>query len=177
MGSLSRTRLSNFTLTFHFHALGKEMATHSSVLAWGIPGTAEPGGLPSLGSHRVRHNWSGLAAAAAVAAYTVHGIARGGQDLATTPPPPPYYHIPDTLKYFTGIVWFNEFSTHNYPLRWALLSSLFCRWGNCNLQDWYNLKVTDLVNYGAWIETQITMFVFEIESQNQISEQRNLRNI
>ena len=58
----SRTRLSDFTFTFHFHALEKEMATHSSVLAWRIPGT---GGLPSLGSHRVRHDWSDLAAAAA----------------------------------------------------------------------------------------------------------------
>ena len=49
----SRTRLSDFTFTFHFHALEKEMATHSSVLAWRIPGKAEPGGLPSMGSHRV----------------------------------------------------------------------------------------------------------------------------
>ena len=61
----SRTRLSNFTFTFHFHALEKEMATHSSVLAWRIPETGEPGGLPSMGSHRVGHNWSDLAAAAA----------------------------------------------------------------------------------------------------------------
>ena len=68
MGSLSWTRLSNFTLTFHFHALEKEMATHSSVLAWRIPGTAEPGSLPSMGSHRVRHDWNDLAAAAAAAA-------------------------------------------------------------------------------------------------------------
>ena len=60
----SQTRLSNFTFTFHFHALEKEMATHSSVLAWRIPGTGEPGGLPSMGSHRVEHNWSDLAAAA-----------------------------------------------------------------------------------------------------------------
>ena len=52
----SRTRLSDFTFTFHFHALEKEMATHSSVLAWRIPGTGEPGGLPSLGSHRVGHD-------------------------------------------------------------------------------------------------------------------------
>ena len=51
-----RTRLSDFTFTFHFHALEKEMATHSSVLAWGIPGTGEPGGLPSMGSHRVGHD-------------------------------------------------------------------------------------------------------------------------
>ena len=51
-----QTRLSNFTFTFHFHALEKEMATHSSVLAWRIPGMGEPGGLPSMGSHRVRHD-------------------------------------------------------------------------------------------------------------------------
>ena len=60
----SQTRLSDFTFTFHFHALEKEMATHSSVLAWRIPGTGEPGGLPSMGSHRVGHDWSDLAAAA-----------------------------------------------------------------------------------------------------------------
>ena len=59
----SWTRLSNFTFTFHFHALEKEMATHSSVLAWRIPGMGEPGGLPSMGSHRVGHDWSDLAAA------------------------------------------------------------------------------------------------------------------
>ena len=52
----SRTRLSDFTLTFHFPALEKEMATHSSVLAWRIPGTGEPGGLPFMGSHRVRYD-------------------------------------------------------------------------------------------------------------------------
>ena len=52
----SRTGLMDFTFTFHFHALEKEMATHSSVLAWRIPGTGEPGGLPSMGSHRVGHN-------------------------------------------------------------------------------------------------------------------------
>ena len=61
----SRTRLSDLTFTFHFHALEKEMATHSSVLAWRIPGTGEPGGLPSMGSNRVGHDWSDLAAAAA----------------------------------------------------------------------------------------------------------------
>ena len=58
----SQTRLSDFTFTFHFHALEKEMATHSSVLAWKIPGMGEPGGLPSMGSHRVGHNWSDEAA-------------------------------------------------------------------------------------------------------------------
>jgi len=63
----SWTRLSDFTLTFHFRALEKEMAAHSIVLAWRIPGTGEPGGLPSMGSHRVGHNWSDLAAAVAAA--------------------------------------------------------------------------------------------------------------
>ena len=52
----SRTGLSDFTFNFHFHALEKEMATHSSVLAWRIPGTGEPGGLPSVGLHRVGHD-------------------------------------------------------------------------------------------------------------------------
>ena len=58
----SRTRLSDFTFTFHFHALEKEMATHCSVLAGRIPGMGEPDGLPSMGSHRVGHDWSDLAA-------------------------------------------------------------------------------------------------------------------
>ena len=52
----SQTGLSDFTFTFFFHALEKEMATHSIVLAWRIPGTGEPGGLPSMGSHRVKHD-------------------------------------------------------------------------------------------------------------------------
>ena len=71
MVSLSRTRLSAFTFAFHFHALEKEMAAHSSVLAWRIPGTGEPNGLPSLGSHRVGQDWNDLAAAAAAAAMSV----------------------------------------------------------------------------------------------------------
>ena len=56
----SRTRLSDFTFTFHFHTMEKAIAIHSSVLAWRIPGTAEPGGLPSMGPHRVRHDGSDL---------------------------------------------------------------------------------------------------------------------
>ena len=68
----SRTRLSDFTFTFHFYALEKEMATHSSVLVWRIPGMGELGGLPSMGSHRVGHDCSDLAAAAA--AYCMYFI-------------------------------------------------------------------------------------------------------
>ena len=66
----SRTWLGDFTFIFHFHTLEKEMATHTSVLAWRIPGTGEPGGLPSMGSHRVGHDWSDLATAAAASLWT-----------------------------------------------------------------------------------------------------------
>ena len=66
-----------FTFTFHFHALEKEMATHSSVLAWRIPGMGEHSGLPDMGSHRVGHDWSDLAAAAATEA---EDIRRGGRN-------------------------------------------------------------------------------------------------
>ena len=69
--SIYNSWLADFTLTFHFPALEKEMATHSSVLAWRIPETGDPGGLLSMGSHRVRHDWSGLAAAAAATAAAV----------------------------------------------------------------------------------------------------------
>ena len=68
----SCTRLSNFPFTFHFHALEKEMATHSRVLAWRIPEMGEPWGLPCMGSHRVGHDWSDLAAAEAA------GLSFGG---------------------------------------------------------------------------------------------------
>ena len=57
-GHYSQTQLSDFTFTFHFHALEKEMATHSSVIPWRIPGTGKPGGLLSTGLHRVRHDWA-----------------------------------------------------------------------------------------------------------------------
>ena len=78
----SRTQLSDFTFTFHFHALEKAMATHSSVLAWRIPGTEEPGGLPSLGLHRVRHDWSDLAAVAARYTASHHSFSASCGDRA-----------------------------------------------------------------------------------------------
>ena len=70
--AMSRTRLSDFTFTFPFHALEKEMATHSSVLAWRTPGTGESGGLPSMGSHNVRHDWNDLAAVSKVLEDKTH---------------------------------------------------------------------------------------------------------
>ena len=81
MGSLSRTWLSDFTSTFHFHALEKEMATHSSVLAWRIPGTGEPGGLPSMGSHRVGHDWSDLIIAIVIIIANIYQVLRLCQSL------------------------------------------------------------------------------------------------
>ena len=79
----SWTQLSDFTFTFHFHALEKEMATHSSVLAWRIPGTEEPGGLLSMGLHRVTHDWSNLAAATAVL-YKASLVAQLGKESASS---------------------------------------------------------------------------------------------
>ena len=67
--AMSWTWLSDFTFNFHFHALEGEMATHSIILAWRIPGMGEPGGLPSMELHRVGHDWSDLAAAAAATQY------------------------------------------------------------------------------------------------------------
>ena len=70
----SRTRLSDFTFTYHFHALEKKMATHSSVLAWRIPGTGEPGGIPSMGSHRVGQSIKGLKKKSATKVYFLCSI-------------------------------------------------------------------------------------------------------
>ena len=78
-----RTRLSDFTFNFHFNALEKEMATHSSVLVWRIPGTGEPGGLPSLGSQRVGYDSSDLAAAAIFSVSLLGGRAEGGLYMAS----------------------------------------------------------------------------------------------
>ena len=84
----SWTWLGNFPFTFHFPALEKEMATHSSVLAWRIPGTGEPGGLPSMGSHRVGHDWSDAAAAAAAAGKIKIRLLRASLGAQTVKNPP-----------------------------------------------------------------------------------------
>ena len=99
----SRTWLSDFTFTFHFHALEKVMATHSSVLAWRIPGTAEPGGLPCMGSHRVGHDWIDLA--------------------AVKPSPQPMPQISITSKTFLPPSLFpleREIATHSSILTWRI---------------------------------------------------------
>ena len=80
----SQTWLRDFTFTFHFHALEKEMATHSSVLAWRIPGTGEPGGLPPMGLHRVGNDWSDLAAVAAAAVSRYFGSHKMREDILDT---------------------------------------------------------------------------------------------
>ena len=83
----SQAQLSDFTFNFHFHALEKEMATHSSILAWRIPGMGEPGGLPSMGSHRVRHDWSDLAAATAVMIKVFWGSSPGKESTCNSGDP------------------------------------------------------------------------------------------
>ena len=80
----SQTQLSDFTFTSHFHALEKEMATHSSVLAWRIRGTGEPGGLPSMGSHRVGHDWRDSAAVAFFIVQLSHTFMTTGKTIALT---------------------------------------------------------------------------------------------
>ena len=80
----SRTWLSDFTFTFPIHELEKEMATHSSVLAWRIPGMGEPGGLPSMGLHRVWHDWSDLAATAAACLVSTKLSNMKGDDVVET---------------------------------------------------------------------------------------------
>ena len=97
----SRTRLSDFPFTFHFHSLEKEMATHSSVLAWRIPGTGEPGGLPSLGSHRVGHDWSDLAAEAAKGALGGRGPGSMGRQIS--------FHLSQNVNLITPFSWLNAF--------------------------------------------------------------------
>ena len=101
--SKSWIRLSDFTFTFHFHALKKAMATHSSVLAWRVPGTGEPGGLPSMGSHRVRHNWNDLAAAAVAESNFRHkgwtGVRKDAVSYSIVLPTPP---SPPLLWFYTS---------------------------------------------------------------------------
>ena len=117
----SWTWLNDFTFTFHFHALEKEMASHSSVLAWRIPGTAEPGGLPPMGSHRVGHDWSDLAAAAAAAA-----VVDGNRELIKI------------ILHFFSLSGFRESSTWNFKFsfwyghhcHYCLKKSLFPQKGN-----------------------------------------------
>ena len=131
----SRTRLSNFSFTFHFHALEKEMATHSSVLALRIPGMGEPGGLPSMG-RTVGHDWSNLATAAAAWASVKHrsvenqdacNVSVVGQDLlAEKRGRPPWVH------------WTLEFSDADENRAMAQVSKhgdgrlkIFLKWNYC----------------------------------------------
>ena len=95
----SWTQLSNFTFTFHFPALEKEMAIHSSVLAWRIPGTGEPGGLPSLGSHRVR--LKRLSSSSSIRLYKQRGC---GVSATTWFPHPPQRTVPEKGSEFPKVI-------------------------------------------------------------------------
>ena len=125
----SRTRLSDFTFTFHFHALEKKMATHSSVLAWRIPGTGEPGGLPSVGSHRVGHDWSHLAAAAAFSSDLLFSATSAVAES------PPCDALAQTLSHSGG-------ARGSLPCHWTLRHS-------CFLPQNYFLEL----NFHKWFES------------------------
>ena len=121
----SQTRLSDFTFTFHFHALEKEMATHSSALAWRIPGTGEPDGLPSLGSHRVGYDWSDLAAAAAKRSVVAEVV-----DSSCSAE---YYNSWYMLLYFCpNPECKTPLGKHNVNYRLWVMMLCQCRFINCN---------------------------------------------
>ena len=115
--------MSDFTFAFCFHALEKEMASRSSVFAWRIPGTREPGGLPSTGSHRVGHNWSDLAAAAAACTFLFSKFCQWGWCWSFR------IHGPDLKKrcfmdFFTEIIAIQKW--YNLPRHLGLLISSLC---------------------------------------------------
>ena len=127
--SRSNMRLSNFTFTFHFHTLEKEMATHSSVLVWRIPRMAEPGGLPSVGSHRVRHNWTHLAAAAAWNIIKLLNFF----SLSIT-----FFIVVVNLRHYIGLFQFCSFpffffSFSNFDFNFLILLSFFVHLFLCSL--------------------------------------------
>ena len=130
----SQTWLSDFTFTFHFHALEKEMATHSSVLAWRIPGTGEPGGLSSMGSHRVGHDWSNLAAVAAGLTSKHHLFLALKADFQTGAPPSALVLWPQTL----GPVSLQNRSESNFLFKTSLLS-LSLTLTNIDIINWNTL--------------------------------------
>ena len=120
-GHKSRTRLSDFTFTFHFHALEKAMAPHSITFAWRIPRTGKPGGLPSMGSHRVSNYWSDLAAAAAAEAAECTSTATA------------WFHSQNTyIPKFLSVISFPGIRVHSvsnisnstWPKLWFLLQTL-----------------------------------------------------
>ena len=165
----SRTRRSDFTFNFHFHELEKEMATRSSILAWRIPGTGEPGGLPSMGSHRVGHDWSDLAVAAVQFSCSVMSNSlqpRGSQH--TRPPypsPTPGVHTNSCPSSWwchpaisSSVIPFSS-SPQSLPASRSFQMSQHFPWGGqgigvsasasvlpTNIQDWFPLGWIDWIS-------------------------------
>ena len=131
----SQTWLSDFPFTFHFHALGKEMATHSSVLAWRIPGTVGPDGLPSMGSHRVRHDWIDLAAAAAcpLSWWCHRTISSSVAPLFSCP-----QSFPDSGSFPVS----HLFASGAQSIGTSVSASVL----PMNIQDWFPLGLTSLIS-------------------------------
>ena len=128
----SRTRLSDFTFTFRFHALEKEMATHTSILAWRIPGPGEPGGLLSVGSHKVGHDWSNLAAAACPLSWWYHPTISSS-----------FVPFSSCLQSFSA--------SGSFPVNWLFESGGQSIGASAsvlpmNIQDWFPLGLTDLIS-------------------------------
>ena len=153
----SQTRLSDFTFTFHFHTLEKEMASHSSVLAWRIPGTGEPGGLPSMGSHRVGHNWSDLAASLHMGILKLWLMCSSLKSILVLLPPmwPNIYvvhlngedDLVNVLLLFWGFQLFLFLYVHlNEPWLWGLVES--SRWGD-ELST-KEVKHLDMLLWSTW---------------------------
>ena len=129
----SWTPLSGFAFTFHFHALEKEMATHSSVLAWRIPGMGEPGGLPSMGSHRVEHDWGDLAAACPLSQWCHPTISSPVTHFCSCPPSFP------ALGSF-AVSWL--FALSGQSIGASASASVL----SMNIQGWFPLGLTGLIS-------------------------------
>ena len=168
----SRTWLSDFTFTFHFYALEKEMATHSSVLAWRIPGTGEPGGLPSMGSHRVGHDWSDLAAAAAASGYFywAAGLQFHCKNCCTPNTLLPRKHGSQAASTFWGyrVPRAHQMPSHSFSVSWFtfLLFGFFCSqsrdsWTIGALGSWLTVIVKTLPPclQAAWLSCLLLLLL------------------
>ena len=123
----SQTRLSDFTFTSYFHALENEMATHSSVLAWRIPGTEEPVGLPSMGSHRVRHQ---LTQRQQQHVYFIHSSVYNSVSISQSIPP--YF---SNLNFFFKMDYASWIAGSQFPVQFSSVAQLcptFCDSMDCN---------------------------------------------
>ena len=135
----SWTWLSNFTFTFHFHALEKEMATHSSVLAWRIPGMAEPGRLPSMGLHRVGHDWSDLPAIHNICYFLDKIVCVSNLFSLMSHDFSSSYSRIELLIVFKHVIWIRNYFKHSKKFFHAFIQQIFNKyllWPRHCLEQW-----------------------------------------